>query len=457
MAAVFAPHLNAAASQIPWERSDSLLEDSRELGQNLHATSGRPESVPESDQFLLRQPLRMTQEPLHVAYIADRYTDPTAIGSWSGAPYFALRALERHGVRFTVFHLDERAAWVERWMKFLWHKLIRRKRYLRDRNPHLLKSFGRQLAPWLREVRPDLVFLMATAPIAYLQAECPIAFWVDATFAGMSDFYGSFTELAQVSLRDGEATDREALRRSSLAIYSSDWAAETARLHYPVDPRRVHFVNLGANIERTLHEDEIALAISQRDHATCRLLFVGVDWKRKGADLAIAIAAALRAMGVPVRLTIIGCLPPSGVSIPDFVELVGFLSKRTEEGNRRIEQYFRESHFFVLPTRAEAYGLVFCEASAFGLPSIAPNIGGISSIIEDGANGWLVPPDATAEWYARLLSEGWRDRAGYEVMARRCHRIYRERLNWDGAAGRVAALMRDCVRDARAASQEASP
>ena len=34
-------------------------------------------------------------------------------------------------------------------------------------------------------------------------------------------------------------------------------------------------------------------------------------------------------------------------------------------------------------SKAEALGVVFNEASSFGLPSIAPNVGGISSVIDD--------------------------------------------------------------------------
>lgn len=414
------------------------------------------ESVLQSDEVRLLRPAGAPEEPLRVVFVADRYTDPTKMSSWSGTPFFARRALERQGIRFTVLHLDERSARSERWAMFLWYKLIWGKRYLRDRHPRLLRAFNAQICSRLRELQPDLVFSMATAPIAYLQADCPIAFWVDATFAGMAGFYRSFTDLAEVSIRDGEQTDREALGRSSLAIYSSEWAAETARRNYPVDSRRVHFVNLGANLERTPNEQEIAAIISQREREKCRLLFVGVDWKRKGADQAIAVAAALQAAGVNVRLTIIGCLPPAGADLPDFVDLVGFLSKQTEDGNRRFDQYFRESHFFVLPTQAEAYGMVFCEAGAYGLPCIAPSIGGIPSIIENGVNGWLIPPDAPADQYARLLGGKWKDREAYEEMARKCHEVYRERLNWDVAAFRVAALMRRCVADRRAASSKSS-
>jgi glycosyltransferase involved in cell wall biosynthesis len=389
---------------------------------------------------------------LHVAFVADEYTNPTNVSSWSGTPYFAMKALERQGIRFSVIHLEDKVARLRRWANFILYRLLHRKRYLRDRHAGLLRAYAREIREKLHAIQPDLVFSMGTAPIAYLECDRPIVFWVDGTFAGMAEFYRSFSSLARVSVREGARADQGALSRAALAIYSSDWAAGSARQHYEVEPKAVRSVNLGANLLRDPQEEEIMAAISRRDHTICRLLFVGVEWERKGADTAIAVAAAMRQAGVETTLTMIGCLPPKGLRVPDFVKVVGFVSKRTPEGNRLIEEHFRDSHFFVLPTRAEAYGMVFCESSAFGLPSLAPRVGGIPSIIEDGVNGWLLPVDAQPEAYAAPMLEKWHDRAAYEAMARASYGVFRDRLNWDAAAARVAGLMRECVRERRNAS-----
>jgi glycosyltransferase involved in cell wall biosynthesis len=403
-----------------------------------------PASTPEQ---AIAAELSAPSAELHVAFVADEYTNPTKVSSWSGTPYFAMKALERQGIRFSVIHLDDKKARVQRWAKFILYRLLHRQRYLRDRDSGLLRAYAREIREKLHTMRPDLVFSMGTAPIAYLDTDLPIVFWVDGTFAGMSDFYRSFSSLARVSLREGARADQGALSRAARAIYSSDWAANSALQHYEVEPKSVRSVNLGANLERDPQEEEIHAAISRRDRTVCRLLFVGVEWERKGADTAIAVASAMRQAGVETTLTMIGCLPPKGVRVPDFVNVVGFVSKRTPEGNRLIEQHFRESHFFVLPTRAEAYGMVFCESSAFGLPSLAPRVGGIPSIIEDGVNGWLLPADAAPDDYARPMLEKWRDREAYEAMARASYGVFRDRLNWDAAAARVAGLMRECVRE----------
>src|SRR4029077_2817527 len=51
----------------------------------------------------------------------------------------------------------------------------------------------------------------------------------------------------------------------------------------------------------------------------------------------------------------------------------------------------------VMPTRNEAFGLVYQEAAAAGLPAIGSRLNAVPEIIEDGATGLLVTPGNTAE------------------------------------------------------------
>lgn len=59
-----------------------------------------------------------------------------------------------------------------------------------------------------------------------------------------------------------------------------------------------------------------------------------------------------------------------------------------------IHEYYQNSDIFVLPSQTDAGGppVVFIEAMACGLPVIGTNIGGIPEGIDDGINGFLVPP-----------------------------------------------------------------
>ena len=53
---------------------------------------------------------------------------------------------------------------------------------------------------------------------------------------------------------------------------------------------------------------------------------------------------------------------------------------------------WRDADLFVLPTRDEAFGMVFQEAAAAGLPAIGTRINAVPEMIHDGASGFLVAP-----------------------------------------------------------------
>ena len=66
---------------------------------------------------------------------------------------------------------------------------------------------------------------------------------------------------------------------------------------------------------------------------------------------------------------------------------------------------YREFDLFVLPTRpGEGIPRVLMEAMAGGLPIVTTDVAGISSLIENGENGLLVPEGSTPSVVDALLS-----------------------------------------------------
>ena len=76
-----------------------------------------------------------------------------------------------------------------------------------------------------------------------------------------------------------------------------------------------------------------------------------------------------------------------------------------------IHKYYQSADIFVLPSHTDAGGppVVFIEAMACGLPVIGTSIGGIPEGIENGVNGFIVPPknvDKLTEKIDVLLKDG---------------------------------------------------
>ena len=101
----------------------------------------------------------------------------------------------------------------------------------------------------------------------------------------------------------------------------------------------------------------------------------------------------------------------------------------------------------VLPTLYDAFGILFCEASAYGVPSIAPNVGGVGQPIRDGVNGFLLAPDASPDDYAQKIKITFTDRALYTCLRHTSRQDYEQRLNWNVWGEKVEALIAQMVAE----------
>jgi glycosyltransferase involved in cell wall biosynthesis len=383
---------------------------------------------------------------MRIAFLASEFFDPDTPRSWSGLPFFMRQAIESAGIEtVTLSPVDTRQA--ARWARFLYWRLIRRRRYLKLCDHSLLQDHARQYERGLAGIEVDAVFSPSTWPLAYLETELPTVFWTDACFAGVLDFYHSFTGIAPPSIIAGHTIEQLALSRCTRALYSTDWAAETTQRYYLVPKEKISIVPFGGNVLESPTLAEVMESVRQRPATPCRLLLVGVDWMRKGVDIAVDTVKALAASGLDCRLTIVGCTPPAGRSLPACVEVIPFIGKTTAEDRQRLYQLYARSHFFIMPTRAEAFGIVFAEASTFGVPCLATAVGGLPSVIRNGVNGQLFPLEATGEDYADWILNQLANPDRYRELAIRAAEHAATHLSWKVAGQRIASILHDVVQE----------
>lgn len=371
--------------------------------------------------------------------------DSRDIHNWSGTPFYIANAFEQGGDSVErIGNLARRLPFYFK-LKQYWKKFLCGQRESPRFNIVAAQYYSEQVANQLNQMDIDAIISPRINPIAYLNSKKPIILWTDALYANLVGFYPGFANHSIASVIQGNTITEECLSRCKLAIFSSDWAARGALHLYGASRDKVKVVPYGANIQCQHSLDDIRAMLKTRSRDTVKLLFIGKHWHRKGGDIVFRVAKTLHAAGQNVELHFVGCHPPKTEEIPSYIYCHGFISKRSPEGAAKIKKLLQECHFLFVPSRAEAYGIVFCEASAFGLPSLTSYIGGIPTVVQDNLNGMTFSLNASAEEYCNYIMNHMQNYSHYEALALSAFHQYQTRLNWEVAVREVKKLIRDTL------------
>ena len=310
------------------------------------------------------------------------------------------------------------------------------------KHPFLLRSCAQKVDEAARSLKPDVIFSPGSNAIAYSNFLKPTIFWSDAPFAAMVDYYPwpQFQNLTPKSRAYGMEADTRALRYSAAAIYRSSWGRDVAIREHHADPARVHVLALPGNLFRRWSLEEIEDLVPARLKSPWKIFFSGVDWIRKGGDHAVAILNELVALGQPCELHVAGVTPPpEAVARARFpVRVLGRLNLNETENRVLLCNLLQESTFFVVPTTAEALGLVFCEALSAGVPAVGRATGGVPDAVMDGRTGFLIQSGEEPAVTAKRMFEAGRDSQVYKSLAM---------TSWTEWNGAIRQRRSDCQAD----------
>ena len=214
-------------------------------------------------------------------------------------------------------------------------------------------------------------------------------------------------------------------------IAMSHWFASILVDRHGLPPDKVHVVTPGASAAQGM-----AFPIGKkpvRESPRRHLLFAGKFFALKGGDLVLKAFQILRDQFDPMlRLTIVGPSESPG-SLPDGVRFLGRLPIA------KMGELYETADLLVMPSRFEAFGIVFVEALAHGIPCIGRNDFAMPEIIEVGRNGALLQNDDPEE-LAALIASVLRDDGIYA----NCHDRMAEAadgLSWDRAAREMLTVI----------------
>jgi glycosyltransferase involved in cell wall biosynthesis len=349
--------------------------------------------------------------------------DSLNVSTWSGTPYYMTKALQS---KFPdLFPVRKPRPLLLQYVRRLTRKATAGRIDI-FWNPMLAKRNAGQLANRLKIERIDVALCIGNSPLsAYLAQQFSTIHVSDTTVPLMLDYYSEFSRLPKKIAANAWQLDSASVLQSRASLFATEWAANSAIRDYGADPSRIHVIPWGANIEgRDDSEYESAFRAD-----VCHLVFIGVDWQRKGGDIAVAAAMRLIDAGYAVKLHIIGATPHLTTK-SDAVILHGFLNKGTKEGRDMFNSIMTQAAFLFVPTREDCFGMVFPEANSYGVPVITTRTGGVPGAVVEGVNGHMLPIEATADEYAKLIWDIWSNRDTYYRLRDSSRRQFVGTLNW---------------------------
>ncbi|MCZ2457993.1 MAG: glycosyltransferase family 4 protein [Chitinophagales bacterium] len=159
---------------------------------------------------------------------------------------------------------------------------------------------------------------------------------------------------------------------------------------YKVAKEKVIVAYVGSNIPKPESNK------SSDQYYSKNILFVGVDWERKGGPLLLKVFRKVLERHKDATLTIIGCTPD--IENTPNCKVIGKIAPKD------LPAYFKEASLFCMPTLREPFGIVFIEAMEYKLPIISNEIGCLPDMVVDDFNGYLIDDNSIDSYYQKICN-----------------------------------------------------
>jgi glycosyltransferase involved in cell wall biosynthesis len=205
----------------------------------------------------------------------------------------------------------------------------------------------------------------------------------------------------------------------------SQYAANSVINDYGVPPAKITVAGAGCN-----HNEEPLL---HENYGNKNILFIGVQFERKGGALILDAFRILRKLMPDATLTIIGCNP--NINEPG-VEVVGRIYKDSDHGSRKILEYYSKASIFCIMSIFEPFGIVVIEAQNSYVPCIVPNRFAFTEIVKNGLTGIRLVEE-TPKALSKVMFDLLGDPLRLKAMGEAANRFIQGQWTWDKAAERI--------------------
>jgi glycosyltransferase involved in cell wall biosynthesis len=189
------------------------------------------------------------------------------------------------------------------------------------------------------------------------------------------------TRLAAVSQRTADLLNRYFGRDDAYVIFNG---IDTLQFSLPARLAR----RQGARFRRNLSDNEFVL------------LLIGNDWRAKGLSAVLDAMAAVP--DLPLRLMVVGS--DAAAIFQNAAQRLGLADRcRWEPPRADVIDFYAAADLYVSPSQEDSFGLPVAEAMACGLPVITSKFAGVSELIHNEHDGFILSEPGNKSALAALL------------------------------------------------------
>ena len=328
--------------------------------------------------------------------------DPLNRRTWSGLSHYFCSELRRCGALRRGFGV-EAPPW-RRWPRMAAHfhpnRRLWRERFYLDTGYYddLTREIGRRLTP--DDFRCGLLQYGAIYDVPALAAGRTRCFsYHDGNLAeALRSPYAPRGLSARAADR-ALAFERRVYHGMDRIFSMSEYLRQSFIHDFDVPAERVVNVGAGVNLE------QLPDYLPDKSYETREVLFIGVDFARKGGWQLLKAFQGVRGRVPGARLHVVGPRrldPPA--ALRDGVTFHGFLSKSHPQDAKTLAGLFRRCCLFVMPSLYEPFGIAPLEAMAHQLPCVLTRRWALQEMVTPGETGELVACGEVDELEVKLTA-----------------------------------------------------
>jgi len=357
--------------------------------------------------------------------------EPFSLQTWSGSSYFLFKALQEKNVLQTAFSAKS-SKYVDALAKLLaFSPVIDKWKFKYNLSLFNYQNMTKLIVKKIKAGSDDFNTILQIGAwydtTSFKKKGKIVASYHDGNLAALLNSPFGYPNISKRYINNVLEYEKKLYSKIDILFPMSKWLADSFYRDFSVPYDKMEVVGVGANFSEIPPN-------TNKLHNEPNILFVGVNFTRKGGGLLLRAFEEVRKEIPSARLKIVSAyVPKTPIKNVDFI---GLIDKNTTEGANELLKLYQWASVFVMPSLYEPFGIVFLEAMAHQIPCVGTNICAIPEIISDNKTGFVVEPKNVKMLSSRIM-DVLKNPVMAQEMGMRGYEKYSQHYTWSTVCGKM--------------------